>query len=124
MHRHSRDRLPYSGVVAADNNFTHPDDLAAGLILGSLSPEALAVLTINIQKRDVIGHNLGVADAAFAEHAVDARLSETVPLVRSHCRRYRMSLKSDRSRNRAVGEGVTDECRSRKPADSTVRLAM
>jgi hypothetical protein len=48
---------------------------------GSLSPEALAVLTLNIQKRHVIGHNLGVADAAFAEHAVDARLGETVPLV-------------------------------------------
>jgi hypothetical protein len=48
---------------------------------GSLSPEALAVLILNIQKRHVIGHNLGVADAAFAEHAADARLGETVPLV-------------------------------------------
>lgn len=47
----------------------------------ALSPEALAVLTLNIQKRHVIGHNLGVADAAFAEHAADARLGETVPLV-------------------------------------------
>lgn len=47
----------------------------------TLPPEALAVLTLNIQKRHVIGHNLGVADAAFAEHAADARLGETVPLV-------------------------------------------
>jgi hypothetical protein len=47
----------------------------------ALPPEALAVLTLNIQKRHVIGHNLGVADAAFAEHAADARLGETVPLV-------------------------------------------
>lgn len=47
----------------------------------TLSPDALAVLTLNIQKRHVIGHNLGVADAAFAEHAADARLGETVPLV-------------------------------------------
>lgn len=47
----------------------------------TLSPEELAVLTVNIQKRHVIGHNLGVADAAFAEHAADARLGETVPLV-------------------------------------------
>lgn len=47
----------------------------------ALLPEALAVLTLNIQKRHVIGHNLGVADAAFAEHAVDARIGETVPLV-------------------------------------------
>jgi hypothetical protein len=48
---------------------------------GSLTPEALAVLTLNIQKRHVIGHNLAIADAAFAQHAADARLGETVPLV-------------------------------------------
>jgi len=48
---------------------------------GSLSADALAVLTLNIQKRHVIGHNLGIADAMFAEHAADARLGETVPLV-------------------------------------------
>lgn len=48
---------------------------------GSLSAGALAVLTLNIQKRHVIGHNLGIADAGFAEHAADARLGETVPLV-------------------------------------------
>ena len=47
----------------------------------SLTPDALAVLTLNIQKRHVIGHNLGVADAMFAEHAGEARLGETVPLV-------------------------------------------
>jgi hypothetical protein len=46
-----------------------------------LSADALAVLTLNIQKRHVIGHNLGIADAVFAEHAADARLGETVPLV-------------------------------------------
>jgi hypothetical protein len=39
------------------------------------------VLTLNIQKRHVIGHNLGIADAMFTEHAADARLGETVPLV-------------------------------------------
>jgi hypothetical protein len=48
---------------------------------GSLTSDALAVLTLNIQKRHVIGHNLGVADAGFAEHAGEARLGETVPLV-------------------------------------------
>jgi hypothetical protein len=46
-----------------------------------LAPETLAMLATNIQKRHVIGHNLGIADAAFAEHAADARLGETVPLV-------------------------------------------
>lgn len=48
---------------------------------GTLTADALAVLTLNIQKRHVIGHNLGVADAKFAEHAAEARLGETVPLV-------------------------------------------
>nr|WP_245323874.1 hypothetical protein [Bradyrhizobium shewense] len=47
----------------------------------ALSPEALAVSTPNIQMRHVIGHNLRIADAAFAEHAADARLGETAPLV-------------------------------------------
>jgi hypothetical protein len=41
------------------------------------------VLTLNIQKRHVIGHNLGVTDAAFAQRASAARLGETVPLVGS-----------------------------------------
>jgi hypothetical protein len=48
---------------------------------GGLSADAIAVLTLNIQKRHVIGHNLGIADMAFAEHAAEARLGETVPLV-------------------------------------------
>jgi hypothetical protein len=48
---------------------------------GCLTSEAFAVLTLNIQKRHVIGHNLGIADASFAEHAAEARLGETVPLV-------------------------------------------
>jgi hypothetical protein len=48
---------------------------------GDLTSDALAVLTLNIQKRHVIGHNLGVADAGFAEHSGEARLGETVPLV-------------------------------------------
>jgi hypothetical protein len=47
----------------------------------NLSDDALAVLTLNIQKRHVIGHNLGIADATFVEHAVEARLGETIPLV-------------------------------------------
>ncbi len=48
---------------------------------GGLTPEALKTLTLNIQKRHVIGHNLGLADATFAEHAAEARLGETIPLV-------------------------------------------
>lgn len=46
-----------------------------------LTTETLAVLALNIQKRHVIGHNLGIADASFAEYAAEARLGETVSLV-------------------------------------------
>jgi hypothetical protein len=41
----------------------------------------LSILRLNIQKRHIIGHNLGVVDAKFAEHAQDARVGETVHLV-------------------------------------------
>jgi hypothetical protein len=41
----------------------------------------LAVLVLNIQKRHIIGHNLGVVDAKFAQHAQDAKVGETVRLV-------------------------------------------
>lgn len=47
----------------------------------ALDTSTLAVLTLNIQKRHVIGHNLGVADANFAQHAADAKLGETIILV-------------------------------------------
>ena len=41
----------------------------------------LSILRLNIQKRHIVGHNLGVVDAKFAEHAQDARVGETVRLV-------------------------------------------
>lgn len=46
-----------------------------------LDSAAMAALELNIQKRHVIGHNLGVVDPKFAEHASDARIGETVQLV-------------------------------------------
>ena len=46
-----------------------------------LEDEALEALKLNVQKRHIIGHNLGVVDARFAEHAQDARVGETVRLV-------------------------------------------
>lgn len=46
-----------------------------------LDDEHLAVLTLNIQKRHIIGHNLSVVDAKFAQHARDAKVGETVRLV-------------------------------------------
>lgn len=44
-------------------------------------PEALEVLKLNVQKRHIIGHNLGVVDAKFAEHARDARVGETIDII-------------------------------------------
>lgn len=38
-------------------------------------------LRLNIQKRHVIGHNLGVVDEKFATHESDAKVGETVKLV-------------------------------------------
>lgn len=48
----------------------------------------LDVLKLNIQKRHVIGHNLGVVDAKFAEHASDARVGETVAIVGADIREF------------------------------------
>jgi hypothetical protein len=53
-----------------------------------LSDDDLATLRLNIQKRHVIGHNLGVVDSKFAEHADEARLGETVQLVGDDIRRF------------------------------------
>lgn len=53
-----------------------------------LSEEDLATLRLNIQKRHIIGHNLGVMDSKFAEHAGEARLGETVQLVGDDVMRF------------------------------------
>jgi len=54
----------------------------------SLSAAELARLLLNIQKRHVIGHNLGIADAKFAQAATDAKLGETVQLVGADIREF------------------------------------
>lgn len=53
-----------------------------------LRVDELTELNLNIQKRHVIGHNLGIIDAKFAEHAEDARLGETVHLVGEDIRQF------------------------------------
>jgi hypothetical protein len=53
-----------------------------------LGEAELATLRLNIQKRHIIGHNLGVVDSKFAEHAEEARLGETVQLVGGDVRRF------------------------------------
>lgn len=60
----------------------------------ALDHEELALLAVNIQKRHIIGHNLSVIDAKFAEQAADARLGETVRLVGDDVRAFaRLALK-------------------------------
>lgn len=46
-----------------------------------LDGKALASLKLNIQKRHIIGHNLGVMDAKFVAHDDKAKVGETVRLV-------------------------------------------
>ncbi|TIQ37177.1 MAG: hypothetical protein E5X48_07390 [Mesorhizobium sp.] len=53
-----------------------------------LEAAELAVLSLNIQKRHLIGHNLGVVDAKFAQHAKEAKLGETVQLVAADVRAF------------------------------------
>lgn len=53
-----------------------------------LTSEELTTLELNIQKRHVIGHNLGVIDPKFADHAQEAKVGETVHLVASDIREF------------------------------------
>ena len=53
-----------------------------------LDAKELAALSLNIQKRHLIGHNLGVVDAKFAQHAKEAKLGETVELVAADIRTF------------------------------------
>ncbi|RYH00345.1 MAG: hypothetical protein EON58_00585 [Alphaproteobacteria bacterium] len=53
-----------------------------------LEAEELAALSLNIQKRHLIGHNLGVVDAKFVQHAAEAKLGETVKLVAADIRSF------------------------------------
>lgn len=54
----------------------------------SMSEAELSALKLNIQKRHVIGHNLGIMDEKFADHAADARVGETVHLVGEDIRQF------------------------------------
>jgi hypothetical protein len=53
-----------------------------------LTQAQMATLRLNIQKRHIIGHNLGVVDDKFATHAQDAKLGETVALVSEDIREF------------------------------------
>ena len=53
-----------------------------------LTEEEFTALSVNIEKRHVIGHNLSVVDAKFAQLTGDARLGETVHLVGDDIRTF------------------------------------
>jgi hypothetical protein len=55
----------------------------------SLAAGEMESLKLNIQKRHIIGHNLGIVDAKFAEHSEeDAKIGETVHLVGADIRTF------------------------------------
>lgn len=54
----------------------------------SLTEDEMEELRLNIQKRHVIGHNLGVVDDKFATHDNDAKVGETVNLVGDDIRKF------------------------------------
>jgi hypothetical protein len=56
--------------------------------LVDLTDAEMAALKLNIQKRHIIGHNLGVVDDKFATHASDAKVGETVHLVGEDIRQF------------------------------------
>lgn len=53
-----------------------------------LEDDELAAMKLNIQKRHVIGHNLGVVDARFAEESGEAGIGETLHLVGEDIRAF------------------------------------
>ncbi|WP_316356885.1 hypothetical protein [Devosia sp.] len=55
---------------------------------GALSAPDLKILELNIQKRHVIGHNLGVVDEKFADLAENAKIGETVAIVGDDIRTF------------------------------------
>lgn len=55
---------------------------------GGLTGDDLDLLRVNIQKRHVIGHNLGVADEHYAELTQNEQPGETVTLIGEETRRF------------------------------------
>lgn len=53
-----------------------------------LDDDELAAMKLNIQKRHVIGHNLGVVDEKFAQESGEAGLGETLHLVGEDIRAF------------------------------------
>lgn len=71
-----------------------------------LDAAELSALSLNIQKRHLIGHNLGLVDAKFAEQAQEAKLGETVGLVAADIRTFSATCRRivDRVDNLLAGQ--------------------
>jgi hypothetical protein len=61
---------------------------STSILSKELTEPEMAALRLNIQKRHIIGHNLGVVDDKFATHANDAKVGETVHLVGEDIRQF------------------------------------
>jgi hypothetical protein len=53
-----------------------------------LSPEDMSVLRVNIEKRHVIGHNLGIADERYAELTQAEQPGKTVKIIGEEVNRF------------------------------------
>ena len=87
LHGMASQGLTGSGFKPAGNDFQNVEkgrrryaDLGLDPY-GVLDADALKLLKLNIQKRHIIGHNLGVMDEKFVAHDGKAKVGETVRLV-------------------------------------------
>lgn len=89
-----RQEQPSSPLPNVRNDFQNIDRARARFSdlhidpFATLSGEDLAALALNIQKRHVIGHNLGVVDPKFAQHSAESEVGETVALVGTDIRAF------------------------------------
>jgi hypothetical protein len=70
-----------------DKAFKRFEELGLNPFSG-LTEDEMDTLRLNIQKRHVIGHNLGVVDDKFATYENDAKVGETVNLVGEDIRQF------------------------------------
>ena len=57
-------------------------------VFAVLSDEGLSVMALNIEKRHVIGHNLGIADEPYIALAQADELGQTIPLIGEEIGRF------------------------------------
>lgn len=94
VYLHGKAKADASPVPKVGNDFQNVDKALKRFgelgfdPLEDLTEPELTALKLNIQKRHIIGHNLGVVDDKFAMHASDAKVGETVQLVGEDIRQF------------------------------------